>query len=103
MTCEQVANELKQIGAEAGIEIYQVSPTTDLETTALYVIPIAWFIATSFPGNGQLNIGVYEGYDLRLVGTRQIGFGQLTETQLRELVERAISTRRLAREAESST
>jgi hypothetical protein len=100
MTYEQVAQELKRIGAEAGLKVYQVDPSTGLGATALYVIPTAWFIATSWSGNGQLNIGIYEGGDLRLVGTRQIAFDQLTETQLRELVEFAILVRRLERKAE---
>jgi hypothetical protein len=52
------------------------------------VIPLHWFIAVDL--NQQLNVGIYEGAELRLVGTNQIPFADLTPERLRSLVDTAI-------------
>ncbi len=91
MNYKEVSDLLIEIGAEAGIKVYQTGPSSGLAATALYVIPLHWFVALDF--TSQLNIGVYDGADLRLVGTRQIPFEELTPDRLRSLVEGAILTK----------
>ena len=54
----------------------------EIQTTALYFIPVYWFVA--FAEANELFLGIYEGTDLRLVGTRQIKFTDLTPESLRE-------------------
>jgi hypothetical protein len=46
-----------QLGAEAGIPVFRVQQPSDLVSTALYVVPTLWFVATAFPGSGELNVG----------------------------------------------
>jgi hypothetical protein len=91
MNYNEVSGLLVQIGAKAGIRVYQTDHSTGLAATALYVIPVQWFVALDL--SGQLNVGVYDGPDLRLVGTRQILFADLTPVGLVSLVEGAIVTK----------
>ena len=58
-------------------------------TADIYVIPAGWFIA--FEPAGALFMGVYEGRQLRLVGTRQIQFENLTEEIIQRQFESALS------------
>lgn len=60
-----------------------------LDAVSLQIAPIAWFI--SMKATGQLNIGIYEGEENRLVGTRAIPFAELTSEFLRSQVQEALA------------
>ena len=93
MNYKEVSDLLVKIGDEAGLKVFQTDASSGLTVTALYVIPLQWFVAVEL--NHRLNFGVYHGPDLRLVGTKQIRFDQLTPDHLRSLVARAIAMRAL--------
>jgi hypothetical protein len=75
MNYKEVSDLLVKIGDEAGLKVFQTDASSGLTVTALYVI-LQWFVAVEL--NHRLNFGVYHGPDLRLVGTKQIRFDQLT-------------------------
>ena len=93
MNYKEISDLLVKIGAETGLKVYQTDASSGLAVTALYVIPLHWFIAVEL--NHQLNFGVYDGPDLRLTGAKQIPFEQLTPDHLRSLVDGAIAMRTL--------
>ncbi len=59
-----------------------------LDAVSLQLAPAAWFV--SIKSSGSLNIGVYEGDELRLVGTRTIPLAELEPTFLRREIEEAL-------------
>ena len=80
--------ELKDLLVELSDETRVVS-TQGLDTVALNLVPVAWFISMRF--NNALNIGVYEGDEHRLVGTEQIPLPELTPEFVRQRVEQAMA------------
>jgi hypothetical protein len=90
MNYQEVSDKLMELGSNTGIQVRRFDQC-GLTITGLYVIPEAWFIAMDPPG--QLCLGIYAGAELRLVGTRQIPFGELTSALIQELVHTAILTR----------
>jgi len=91
VTYTEVSAQLLELGIATGLHTYVVS-NRSLNTTALYVIPIRWFIA--FEPAGTLNTGRYEKKTLpdgkeienAMVGEKQIPFDELTPAIIRELV-----------------
>ena len=59
-----------------------------LDAVSLQLAPAAWFV--SIKSSGILNIGVYEGDDLRLVGTHTIPLMELEPGFLRREIEEAL-------------
>src|SRR5437867_8297430 len=88
MTYEEVAAELMTLGMHAGEHVYMVKGE-HLDTTALYVSPVAWFIA--FGPSGELYVGTYEGPDNRLVGKKSVAFADLTAEFIKEEVSNALA------------
>src|SRR5437867_9376549 len=88
MTYEEVAAELMTLGMQAGEHVYFVKGE-HLDTTALYVLPVAWFIA--FGPSGELYIGTYEGPENRLVGKKSVAFSELTPQFIKEEVSNALA------------
>ena len=88
MTYEEVSAELMRLGIHTGEHVYLVKGE-HLDTTALYVLPVAWFIA--FGPSGELYMGTYEGPDNRLVGKRSVAFADLTPQFIKEEVSNAIA------------
>lgn len=60
-----------------------------LDAVSLQIVPVAWFI--SMKATGQLNTGIYEGSENRLVGTRAIPFAELTPEFLRAEIADAMA------------
>ena len=88
MTYEEVAAELMTLGMQAGEHVYVVKGE-HLDTTALYVLPVAWFIA--FGPSGEIYIGTYEGPDNRLVGKKRVAFSELTPQFIKDEVTNALA------------
>src|SRR5213594_3163817 len=88
MTYEEVSAELMRLGMHTGEHVYLVKGE-HLDTTALYVLPVAWFIA--FGPSGELYIGTYEGPDNRLVGKKSVAFSELTPQFIKEEVTNALA------------
>jgi len=88
MTYEEVSAELIRLGMHAGEHVYVVNGE-HLDTTALYVLPVAWFIA--FGPSGELHMGTYEGPDNRLVGKKSVAFAELTSQFINEEVTNALA------------
>lgn len=65
-----------------------------LDAVSLQLVPVAWFV--SMKSSGQLNLGIYEGADNRLVGTRVILFAELTPEFLRAEVAAALAKQSLS-------
>ena len=65
-----------------------------LEAVSLQLAPAAWFV--SIKSSGRLNIGIYEGDELRLVGTRTIPLAELEPNFLRREIEEALGKQILA-------
>jgi len=75
MDYNEVSNELLRLAKTSGMPAQKVE-TQGLRTTAVYVIPERWFVA--FEPAGALFLGLYEGQDLRMVGTHQHNYEKLT-------------------------
>ena len=60
-----------------------------MDAVSLQLVPVAWFI--SMKCTGELNIGIYEGDDHRLVGKRSIPLAELTPEFVREEVSKAFA------------
>lgn len=84
MTWEELVEVLISFG-----ERVHVVRGDGLDTVSLQVVPVAWFIAMK--STGQLNMGVYEGEENRLVGTRAIPLAELTADFVREKVGAALA------------
>jgi len=84
MTWEELAELLISFG-----ERVHVVRGDGLDTVSLPVVPVAWFIAMK--SSGQLNMGIFEGEDNRLVGTRSIPLAELTADFVREEVGKALA------------
>lgn len=61
----------------------------EMDTVSLQLVPIAWFV--SIKSSGVLNMGIYEGDDNRLVGTRTIPFAELSPEFLNQEVGAALA------------
>ena len=59
-----------------------------LDAVSLQLAPAAWFV--SIKSSGQLNIGIYEGDELRLIGTRTIPLAELEPSFLHRGIEEAL-------------
>ena len=84
MTWEELRDLLVELCEET-----RVVSTQGLETVALNLVPVAWFVSMRF--HNALNIGVYQGDDNRLVGTEEIALPELTADFVRQRVEQALS------------
>lgn len=60
-----------------------------LDAVSFQLVPVAWFI--SLRSSGELSMGIYEGDDKRLVGTRSIPFAELTPDFLRAEISKALA------------
>jgi len=75
MIYDEISKELSRLGAESGKPVRSVDDP-QMRTTALYIIPAGWLIA--FEPAATLFVGRYAGQDLRLIGTHEISFCDLT-------------------------
>ena len=73
MTWDELTDLLTKLGEEFDLKVHVVR-RDGLDTVALHIVPVAWFIAMKF--TGSLNMGRYEGDEHRLVGTGQIPPGR---------------------------
>ena len=86
MTWDEIAVLLTELGEQYDVKVHVVR-RDGLDTVALYLPPVAWFVSMKFAGS--LNMGTYEGDEHRLIGTEQIPLAELTPEYVRERVERA--------------
>jgi hypothetical protein len=86
MNYTEVSDHLLKIGTEAGDQV-RVVKSDIADATALYLIPVAWFIA--FAAADELFIGTYAGKELRMRGTKQVKFADLTFKSLEHEVIQA--------------
>ena len=63
--------------------------TAGLQTVALNLPPVAWFISLRY--TNVLSMGVYEGEDNRFVSTEQIPLAELTPLYVRQRVQKAMA------------
>ena len=87
MTWDELTDLLTRLGEGYGLKVHVVR-REGLDTVALHIVPVAWFVAMRF--TGALNIGVYEGEENRLVGTEQIPLAELTPEFVRDRVDAAV-------------
>ena len=80
MTWEEVVSLLISTGSKV-----HVVRGDGADAVSLQLPPIGWFV--SMKASGALNVGVYEGDDNRLVGTRTVPLDELTREVLRAEVE----------------
>ena len=59
------------------------------DAVSLHLAPVAWFV--SIKSSGNLSMGIYEGDDLRLAGTRTIPLSELEPDFLRREVATALA------------
>jgi hypothetical protein len=85
MTYEEVSAQL--VGAAGENDLGRAIRREEISTTALYFVPVGWFVA--FASASTLFCGIYEEQDLRLVGTRQYRFDELTPESLDVIINRA--------------
>ncbi len=76
MTWEQLVTLLIETG-----ENVHVVRAEGADAVSLQLPPAGWFV--SMKATGKLNVGVYEGDDNRLVGTRVVALGDVTPDALR--------------------
>jgi len=88
MTYEQVAQRLTELGQHAGVGSFIVRGE-NTDTTALHVIPVAWFVAMK--SLGRLYVGAYQGPEHRIVATKNFTFEQLTPALLKQEVGDALA------------
>ncbi len=84
MTWDEITQLLTELGEQYDVKVHVVK-RDGLDTVALHLPPVAWFVSMKFVGS--LNMGVYEGDEHRLVGTEQIPLVELTAEFVRERVE----------------
>ena len=87
MTWDELTDLLTKLGEGYDLKVHVVR-REGLDTVALHIVPVAWFVAMRF--TGALNMGVYEGEENRLVGTEQIPLAELTPEFVRERVDTAM-------------
>lgn len=80
MTWEEVVSLLISTGSKV-----HVVRGDGADAVSLQLPPAGWFV--SMKSTGALNVGVYEGEDNRLVGTRVVTLDELTPELLRAEVE----------------
>jgi hypothetical protein len=66
MTYEEIVKHFIEFGEHVHIQGSQ------LDTVALHVVPVAWFVAMK--SAGRLYMGKFEGKENRLVGTENLPF-----------------------------
>ena len=64
MTWDELTDLLTRLGEGYDLKVHVVR-REGLDTVALHIVPVAWFVAMRF--TGALNMGVYEGDENRLV------------------------------------
>jgi hypothetical protein len=84
MTWEELRDLLLELSDET-----RVASAHGIDTVALNLPPEEWFIAMRL--TNALNIGRYEGEELRLVGIEQIPLAELTAEFVRGRVEQAFA------------
>jgi hypothetical protein len=84
MTYEEIVKQFIEFGEH--VHIIQGS---DLDTVALHVVPVAWFIAMKSAGSHS--IGKFEGDENRLVGTENLAFEEITPQFIKERVGNALA------------
>ena len=87
MTWDELTDLLTKLGEGYDLKVHVVR-REGLDTVALHIVPVAWFVAMRF--TGALNMGVYKGEENRLVGTEQIPLAELTPEFVRERVDVAM-------------
>ena len=97
MTWNELTDLLTKLGEGYDLKVHVVR-REGLDTVALHIVPVAWFVAMRF--TGALNMGVYEGAENRLVGTEQIPLAELTPEFVRDRVDAAIDKAVAARGVE---
>jgi len=88
MTYEQVSAQLRNVALASGSHVHVVEGN-EVDTTALYFPPARWFIA--FKPAGRLYTGIYEGPERRLSGTDNFAFEDLTESSLKNEIDKAMA------------
>ncbi len=86
MTWDELTELLIELGEQYDVKVH-VLKRDGLDTVALHLPPVAWFVSMKFANS--LNMGVYEGDDHQLVGTEQIPLAELTPEFVRERVDAA--------------
>lgn len=86
MNWEETRDLLSELGETLGETVYLVQGD-DLDTIALNVPTVAWFL--SMKCSRTLSIGIYDGDGHALVGMEEIPLAELTPGYVRERVERA--------------
>ena len=86
MTWDELTELLIELGEQYDVKVHVVK-RDGLDTVALHLPPVAWFVSMKFANS--LNMGVYEGDEHRLVGTGQIPLAELTPEFVRERVEQS--------------
>ncbi len=87
MNWDELTDLLTRLGEGYDLKVHVVR-REGLDTVALHIVPVAWFVAMRF--TGALNMGVYEGEENRLVGTEQIPLAELTPEFVRDRVDAAM-------------
>jgi hypothetical protein len=82
----EVSNRLLWHGIEADNSVHALKSDA-ANATALYMPPVAWFVA--FSEVNCLFLGTYLGEKLILMGTRQISFNELTPELLDQEIKQA--------------
>lgn len=83
MTWEEITDLLITFG-----EKVHVIRGDNADAVSLQLVPAGWFV--SIKSSGVLNMGIYEGKDNRLIGTRTIPFAELTPEFLRQEVQKTL-------------
>ena len=82
MNYQEVSAQLVRASEEN--DLGRAIMSEEVSTTALYFVPVGWFVA--FAAVETLYTGIYERQDLRLVGTCQYKFDELTPESLDALI-----------------
>jgi hypothetical protein len=88
VTYEEISRELTVLASDAGEHVRLVRGA-DLDATAVHLLPVAWFIAMKMLG--RLYMGTYQGRELRIVGTKDVAFDEVTPEFLREEFNNALA------------
>ncbi len=84
MTWEEIVELLISFG-----EKVHVIRGDNADAVSLQLVPVGWFVALK--SSGVLNMGIYEGDDNRLVGTRTFPYAELTPEFLRQEVQKVMT------------
>jgi len=84
MNYQEVSAQLVRACATGESDLGRAIMSEAVSTTALYFVPVGWFVA--FAAAETLYTGIYDRQDLRLVGTCQYKFDELTPKSLDTLI-----------------